>query len=90
MAHVRFTAALKRFFPSITEMEAAGGTVKEILDQINQKHPGILQYLVDEHGALRNHVNIYLQGSLIHDRILLLDSVNAKDEILIFQALSGG
>jgi sulfur-carrier protein len=90
MAKVKFTSALKRFFPSLTELEINGKTVKEALLNIEQTYPGMLQYLVEDNGQLRKHVNIFVRGELINDRVTLNDAVNPKDELLIFQALSGG
>ena len=90
MAKVKFTSALKRFFPSLTEMEIPADSVKEALYQVEQRYPGILNYLTEDDGQLRKHVNIFLKGELIKDRVTLNDPVNARDELLIFQALSGG
>lgn len=90
MAKVKFTSALNRFFPSLTEVEISGSTVKETLYNADKTYPGILQYLVEEDGQLRKHVNIFVQGELIKDRVTLQDAVHGNDELLIFQALSGG
>ncbi len=90
MAKVKFTSALKRFFPSLTEMDTPGDSVKEALYHIEQQYPGMLSYLTEDNGQLRKHINIFLKGELIKDRVTLNDPVNARDELLIFQALSGG
>ncbi len=90
MARVKFTSALKRFFPTLTEMDISATTVKETLQLLEITHPGILGYLTEENGQLRKHVNIFVKGELIRDRVTLNDAVTAKDELIIFQALSGG
>ena len=90
MATVKFTSALKRFFPTISEMELPVNTVREMLNQVDKTHPGILNYLTEDNGQLRKHVNIFVKGELIKDRIHLNDAVTSRDEVLIFQALSGG
>lgn len=90
MAKVRFTSALNRFFPDLSELDIDGSTVWDTLEKIEQSHPGILTYLTEENGQLRKHVNIFLRGELIRDRRTLKDAVDEKDELLIFQALSGG
>jgi molybdopterin converting factor small subunit len=90
MAKIKFTSALKPFFPSLTDLELEGSTVREIVIQVETRFPGISTYLMDETGSLRKHVNIFLQGDLIKDRERLSDSVKNSDEVLIFQALSGG
>ena len=90
MAKVKFTSALNRFFPQLTEMEIEGNTVKDALLVVEKKYPGMMNYLVEEDGSLRQHVNIFLGDSLIKDREKLNDVIHDEDEILIFQALSGG
>ena len=90
MAKIKFTSALKPFFPLLTDLEVEGNTVRELVAQAEVRFPGISTYLMDETGSLRKHVNIFVQGDLIKDRKQLSDSVNSSDELLIFQALSGG
>ena len=90
MPTIRFTTALKRFFPSLNEQEVAGRTVAEVLGQAEAMYPGIKDYLLDEQGRLRQHVNIFLSGELIEDKETLQDKVGEKDEVYVFQALSGG
>lgn len=90
MAKIKFTSALKRFFPTLTETEVEGETVKEVLSNVEKVYPGISGYLMQDDGTLRKHVNIFVQGDLIEDRIKLKDKINHNDELLIFQALSGG
>ena len=90
MAKVKFTSALTRFFPQLTEMEIEGNTVKDALLVVEKKYPGMMNYIVEEDGRLRQHVNIFLGDTLIKDRENLNDAIHSDDEILIFQALSGG
>ena len=90
MARIKFTAALTRFFPNLTEMEIQGTTVNEALLNVEKKYPGILNYIVEDNGQLRKHINIFLGEELIKDRQTMQDKIAPKDELLIFQALSGG
>lgn len=90
MATVRFTSALKRFFPDLKDAEFSGETVKATLENVEKTYPGMLSYLADDNGELRKHVNIYVGEDLIEDRKEFSDKVAEKDEIIIFQALSGG
>ena len=60
------------------------------MNALDEKYPGLAAYVVDERGAPRKHVNIFLDDELIHDRQKLQDPVAADDRIYIFQALSGG
>jgi len=90
MATVKFTYALEKFFPGIKEIPAKGNTLREILDEVEARYPRIQNYLLDDQGKLRNHVNIFINGSLITDRTTLSDAFSPDSEIYIIQALSGG
>ena len=90
MPIVRFTSALQRFFPDLTSLDVEQRDLQEILSAINEKWPGIKDYLVDEQGRLRKHVNIFVDGQLIEDRDRLSDLVGSGSEVYFFQALSGG
>jgi len=90
MAIVKFTANLKRFYPDIQPTEVNSETISAVLDEIESQHVGIKDYIVDESGVLRKHVNIFVGNELIKDREKLTDKVKVDDEIYIMQALSGG
>lgn len=90
MPVVKFTKALKRFFPTLQDTPATGTTLPEILSEIDTHYPGIKNYLLDEHSNLRKHVNIFIDGNMITDRSALNDTFNNNSEIYIIQALSGG
>ena len=91
MAQVRFTSHLKRFFPGLTNGEVVTGqTVAEVVATLDARYPGLGGYLVDERGALRKHVNIFIGDTLVSDHEHLQDPVSAETPIYIMQALSGG
>ena len=90
MPTIRFTYALKRFFSDLDEIEVNSCSIPEILTDIDEKWKGIRGYIVDEQGALRKHVNIFVNGELIQDREALSDKVSNDSLIYFFQALSGG
>jgi hypothetical protein len=87
---VRFTPHLRRFFPDLAEVEVEGATVAEVVRGLDARHPGLASYLVDEHGALRPHVNVFVGEATVHDRRALSDPVGPGDELYVMQALSGG
>jgi molybdopterin converting factor small subunit len=90
MPHVTFTRHLTRFFPALADGEVPGATVREVLDALERRHPGLASYLVDETGRLRRHVNIFVRDEPIADRARLSDAVGPEDRVFILQALSGG
>jgi molybdopterin converting factor small subunit len=69
------------------EVEAAGATLGELLDDLDRRFPGIRFRLVDEQDALRPHMRVFVN----HVKVRVLDVPLAPtDEIHILQALSGG
>lgn len=90
MPKVELTSHLKRFFPTLAPQTLPATTVAELVRALDGRYPGIAAYLVDERGALRKHVNIFVDGELIVDRSGLGDALDERSEVFIAQALSGG
>ncbi|MCB1872356.1 MAG: MoaD/ThiS family protein [Chromatiaceae bacterium] len=92
MPTVKVTENLYRFFPKLEEqtITVPTGSVAEILRTVNELVPGFTDYILDEHGALRRHVNLCINESVVVDRNRLTDMVPEDGTIYIFQALSGG
>ena len=84
-----FTKNLQRHVPC-PPTTAPGTTVKEVLDYIFNDIPRLRGYVVNERGAVRKHMTIFLDGELITDRRTLSDPVKENSEIFVMQALSGG
>ncbi len=90
MPLVKFTANLKRFYPTLDVMQVNASTVADVLAAVEARHEGIRDYIVDEQGALRKHVNIFIGNEMVQDREKLNDHLAESDEVYIMQALSGG
>lgn len=89
MPTVFFTNQLARFIEAPTAT-VAGGTLAEALEQVFADHPKLRGYILDDQGAIRQHVAIFIDGTQAKDRTRLTDSVSEDSEIHVFQALSGG
>ena len=89
MPTVWFTSALQRFLPA-PSAEVEGGSVGEALAGVFVSRPALRGYVLDDQGALRRHVAVYVNGNPVRDRAGLTDPVGQNDEIYVFQALSGG
>ena len=89
MADVAFTPNLQRHV-ECPRREAAGSTVREVLDSVFADNPRLRGYVVDERGALRKHMIVFIDGRQIADRERLSDPVEPRSEIYVMQALSGG
>ena len=89
MAKVVFTANVQRHV-LCPQAEAAGRTVREVLDNVFAENPQARSYVLDDQSALRRHMAIFVDGRMIRDRARLADPVNEASTIHVFQALSGG
>lgn len=92
MPTVRMTSHLYRFFPVLENrtITVPAGSVAEILRAVDELAPGFSDYVLDERGALRRHVHLSIDESIIVDRKTLADRVPDDGTVYIFQALSGG
>lgn len=89
MPRVRFTTNLQRHVPS-PSVEVSGSTVAECLAAAFEGNARAQGYVLDEHGAVRKHMNVFVDGEQIRDRTTLRDPVGPNAEIYVMQALSGG
>ena len=92
MPTVEMTNHLYRFFPQLENrtITVPAGSVAEVLNAINEIAPGFTDYVLDERGALRRHVNLSINDNIVIDRNALADRVPEDGIVYIFQALSGG
>ena len=90
MAQVSFTRHLRRYFPTLEAAEVPAATVRELVAELERRHPGFASYVVDETGRLRRHVNVFVGEEPIRDREHLSDPLAPDARVFILQALSGG
>lgn len=86
---IAFTPALQRFL-RVPDGRTAGATVAEALASAFENRPALRGYVLDDQGALRRHVVVYVNGEPVRDRLRLSDPLGPDDEIYVFQALTGG
>lgn len=67
-----------------------GGTVRDALDAVIAVNPRLKSYVLDDRGAVRKHIAIFLNGESVRDREALSDRLPPDGEIFVMQALSGG
>lgn len=86
------TSHLYRFFPRLRHrtISVPAGSVADILRAVDRMEPGFTDYVLDEHGALRRHVLISVNDTVVVDRKTLSDVVPEDGTVYIFQALTGG
>jgi len=89
MPRLVFTQNLQRHVTA-PPTDAPGATVRAVLDAAFVGNDRLRGYVLDEQGALREHMIVFVDGKPIRDRRTLADGVPAAGEVYVMQALSGG
>jgi molybdopterin converting factor small subunit len=86
---VRIPAPLRTLTGGQDEVSATGGTVGEVIEDLEKRHPGIKDRLVDTKGV-RRFINIYVGEEDVRFLEGLSTPVKAGDQISIVPAIAGG
>lgn len=89
-ATVRIPTILRSYTGGVSEVSAEGGTLAEVLESLESSYPGIRARVLDDAGALRRFVNIYVGDDDVRF-IGGLEAVVADGaKISIIPAVAGG
>ncbi len=86
MALVRLRGPLKRLAGDRSEHTIEGGSVGELLTELERANPAARGWILDERGVLRRHINVFVNGELVSQET----PVEADDEVEVLPAISGG
>ena len=88
--NVRVPGPLRRLTAGSSQVEVEGGTVTEVLANLEARHPGFRERLYDNDGKLRQFINIYVNDADLRFGGGLDTPVAAGDDISIVPAVAGG
>mgnify|MGYP000120733460 CR=1 FL=1 len=66
--------------------ELEGATVKDVLAALERAHPAIAGWVLDEQGRIREHVNVFVNGTAGDERT----QVGETDQLHVLPAITGG
>ncbi|MBN4081392.1 molybdopterin-synthase adenylyltransferase MoeB [Caldithrix abyssi] len=89
-SQIKIPSPLRRFTGGNSSVSVDGTTVSEVLGNIFNQYPDIRSHLLDENGAIRNFVNIYVNGIDVREQGNLETSVTPGADIRIIPAIAGG
>ncbi len=72
------------------ELTLSAASVRAVLDELERRHPSLYRGICDETGAVRRHVNLFVNNDHMRDRDGLDTALVPGDEIIILPAVSGG
>ena len=92
MVEVVVAKQLLRFFPALQDrsLSVEAATARDAVRAVDALAPGFSDYVLDERGALRRHVSVFIGEEMVIDRESLSDRIEPGSVLYIFQALSGG
>lgn len=87
---VKVPTQLRTLTDGSTEVQAQGATVRELVADLEARHPGIGARLLDDSGALRRFINIYVDD----EDVRFLDGIETPlpegAKVSIIPAVAGG
>ncbi|MDI3288290.1 MoaD/ThiS family protein [Polyangium sp. 15x6] len=89
MPVVRIPTPMRTLTANKDEVEATGTTVGEIIEDLEKRHPGFRDRLLDAKGV-RRHVNIFVGDEDIRFLEGLKSEVKPTDQVSIVPAIAGG
>ena len=87
---VRIPTILRTYTGGDSEVSAEGATLAEVLDDLEQHHTGIRARVLDDNGALRRFVNVYVGNDDVRFLDGLQSATPAGTQISIIPAVAGG
>ena len=73
-----------------TVLAEVNGSLAELIDGLEELHPGLKERICDETGELRRFVNIYVNGEDVRFLSGLQTAVEPGAEVSIVPAVAGG
>jgi sulfur-carrier protein len=86
MPVVRLRAPLSELAGGNRELELEGSTVADVLRALEQRHPDTKGWILDEHGSIREHINVFVNKEYGREDT----AVAASDRVHVLPAISGG
>ena len=90
MITIRVPGPLRDTVGGVAEFPLAAPNVRAALVEIQRCHPALYRSVCDETGAVRRHVNLFVNAAHVRDREGLDTALVPGDLLTILPAVSGG
>lgn len=90
MPRVKLPTILRKHSNGQAQVDVSGETLRELLQDLERRFPGITQNVVTEDGALHRFVNVYVNDEDVRYLGSLETAVVESDTVAILPAVAGG
>ena len=87
---VRLPGALRDTTGGQTKLEARAGTLADVISDIDRRHPGFRSRVLDDSGAIRTYVNVYIGDDDARTKGGTGATVPDGSEVMVIPAMAGG
>jgi molybdopterin converting factor small subunit len=87
---VRIYGAYSGFAGGARQVAVSAATVREAIDAVAREHPALRERLRNEHGRLREHLNVYVNSTDMRSLEGEATPLRDRDEVHLIPAVSGG
>jgi molybdopterin synthase sulfur carrier subunit len=87
---IHIPSPLRSYCGGSSELPSSAGTVRAALEEMERTHPALHRNICDETGAVRRHINVFVNSDHMRDRDGIDTALRPGDIITILPAVSGG
>lgn len=87
---VRIPTTLRALTAGVSEVSVEGSDVKEVLSNLEMKHPGFKERILDDAGELRRFVNLFVDDEDVRFLDGIDTTINGGETLSIVPAVAGG
>ena len=86
MAVVSLRPPLRDLAGGSSDVELEGSSLLTVLRSLETEHPKIVGWVLDEHGRIRRHVNVFVNGEMTREDLPL----GPEDRVHVVPSITGG
>ena len=90
MATIHLPTALRKYCGGAADLPVSATTVRAALEELQRSRPSLPRNICDETGAVRRHLNVFVNSDHMRDRQGLDTALAPGDVVTILAAVSGG
>jgi len=87
---IHLPPALRKYCNGTADLSVSAASVRAAFHELEREHPSLYRNICDETGAVRRHLNVFVNSSHVRDREGLDTALSSGDVVTILAAVSGG